>query len=147
MPVRVRKEAQIAARAAEQNSTHEHARLTRLGHDTTHSAMAIDSDARDRALLASMEKIRSVIRERSAADVVEAAVSTTAELSEQPSGGRAAVALVLRENAGDPEILLIRRAERKGDPWSGHMAFPGGREDARDESLLETALRETREEL
>lgn len=61
----------------------------------------------------------------------------------------AAVAAVLREPepGAEVEILLIRRAERDGDPWSGHMAFPGGRRDGRDGDLLETAVRETREEV
>jgi 8-oxo-dGTP pyrophosphatase MutT (NUDIX family) len=42
---------------------------------------------------------------------------------------------------------MIRRAEREGDPWSGHMAFPGGRKDRGDRNTLATALRETREEV
>jgi 8-oxo-dGTP pyrophosphatase MutT (NUDIX family) len=57
----------------------------------------------------------------------------------------AAVAVVL---AAEPEsVLLIRRAERTGDPWSGHMAFPGGRRDAPDEDLVATAMREAVEEV
>jgi 8-oxo-dGTP pyrophosphatase MutT (NUDIX family) len=57
----------------------------------------------------------------------------------------AAVAAVI---APDPEaILLIRRAERVGDPWSGHMALPGGRREPEDSDLLATAMRETREEV
>lgn len=48
--------------------------------------------------------------------------------------------------AGPPELLFIRRAEVAGDPWSGQMAFPGGRRDPHDPTLLETALRETAEE-
>jgi 8-oxo-dGTP pyrophosphatase MutT (NUDIX family) len=44
-------------------------------------------------------------------------------------------------------ILLIRRSERLGDPWSGHIALPGGRQDPLDPDLLETAIRETREEV
>lgn len=45
------------------------------------------------------------------------------------------------------ELLFIRRAEAPGDPWSGHMGLPGGRVEAGDPSPLETALRETREEV
>lgn len=44
------------------------------------------------------------------------------------------------------ELLLIKRARSERDPWSGHMALPGGRRDPDDESLLGTAIRETREE-
>jgi 8-oxo-dGTP pyrophosphatase MutT (NUDIX family) len=48
----------------------------------------------------------------------------------------------------DPDsILLIRRADRAGDPWSGHMALPGGRREPADQDLLSTAIRETHEEL
>ena len=60
---------------------------------------------------------------------------------------RAAVAAILRPVPGDTEVLLIRRAERKGDPWSGHMAFPGGHFEAIDADLRATALRETLEEV
>ena len=59
----------------------------------------------------------------------------------------AAVAAVLREGDAGLEVLLIRRAPREGDPWSGHMAFPGGRWEPRDLHLLDTARRETLEEL
>jgi 8-oxo-dGTP pyrophosphatase MutT (NUDIX family) len=44
-------------------------------------------------------------------------------------------------------ILLIRRAERPGDPWSGHMALPGGRREPADPDLVGTAVRETFEEV
>lgn len=58
---------------------------------------------------------------------------------------QAAVALVLR--AKEPlELLLIKRAASERDPWSGHMALPGGRRDESDAGLLVTARRETLEE-
>ena len=57
----------------------------------------------------------------------------------------AAVAVII---APDPDsILLIRRADRQGDPWSGHMALPGGRREPADQDLLATAIRETGEEV
>lgn len=62
---------------------------------------------------------------------------------------RAAVTLILRSSKagdGEPEGLFVRRAEVPGDPWSGHVALPGGRHDPEDADLLETARRETREE-
>lgn len=62
-----------------------------------------------------------------------------------PSLSEAAVLLTLRTT--DPlELLLIERAKKEGDPWSGHMALPGGRREAADAGLLSTALRETHEE-
>ncbi|MDF3071554.1 MAG: mutT/nudix family protein [Polyangiaceae bacterium] len=63
---------------------------------------------------------------------------------------RAAVALVLSpspEASGGLSLLLMRRSEREGDPWSGHMAFPGGHAHADDTDLLHTARRETLEEV
>lgn len=60
---------------------------------------------------------------------------------------RAAVALILRASDADAlELLLIQRAAYAGDPWSGHIALPGGREEPGDPSLVDTAIRETREE-
>lgn len=61
---------------------------------------------------------------------------------------RAAVAAMLRPTErGDAEVLLMKRVERASDPWSGQMAFPGGRFEPKDSDLLETAIRETREEV
>jgi 8-oxo-dGTP pyrophosphatase MutT (NUDIX family) len=60
---------------------------------------------------------------------------------------RAAVAIVRRHVGDGPvELLLIKRSEREDDPWSGHIALPGGRYDPTDATLQDTAIRETREE-
>jgi 8-oxo-dGTP pyrophosphatase MutT (NUDIX family) len=62
-----------------------------------------------------------------------------------PAYAEAAVAILL---VPDPEsILLIRRAERGDDPWSGQMGLPGGRRHATDPDLRHTAVRETHEEV
>jgi 8-oxo-dGTP pyrophosphatase MutT (NUDIX family) len=59
----------------------------------------------------------------------------------------AAVAAVFRAGAeGHPELLMIKRAEHETDPWSGHVALPGGRMEPRDRDLEQTAIRETWEE-
>ena len=60
---------------------------------------------------------------------------------------QAAVAAILRQGSAGVELLFILRAQKDGDPWSGHVAFPGGRRDPGDPSLLATAIRETREEV
>jgi 8-oxo-dGTP pyrophosphatase MutT (NUDIX family) len=65
----------------------------------------------------------------------------------KPAKMCASVALVLREVGPDLEALFIRRAEHDADPWSGHLAFPGGRLDATDANAREAAERETIEEL
>lgn len=70
--------------------------------------------------------------------------------SQHPMRGvsrKAAVAIMLSEQAGDTSVLMIRRAERKGDPWSGHMAFPGGMVDPTDDHSFAAAVRETEEEI
>ncbi|HEU4734744.1 MAG TPA: CoA pyrophosphatase [Kofleriaceae bacterium] len=64
----------------------------------------------------------------------------------QDSVRRAAVAVVIHEQPS-PRVLLMKRAERAGDPWSGHISLPGGGYHASDGDLRVTAIRETREEL
>jgi 8-oxo-dGTP pyrophosphatase MutT (NUDIX family) len=71
---------------------------------------------------------------------------------ESPDAGgdslrRAAVALVLRGNLSEAEMLIIKRSVSERDHWSGHLALPGGRVEAGDASLLATAVRETFEEV
>ncbi len=60
---------------------------------------------------------------------------------------QAAVTILLRENNRAAELLMIKRAEHPHDPWSGHLALPGGRADATDAHLIATAARETWEEV
>ena len=57
---------------------------------------------------------------------------------------RAAVSIVARPDGG---LLFIRRSDREGDPWSGHMAFPGGRMEPEDASTRVAAARESWEEV
>jgi 8-oxo-dGTP pyrophosphatase MutT (NUDIX family) len=64
-----------------------------------------------------------------------------------PAGRHAVVAAILRDSPAGVEVLLIRRAEHELDPWSGHMALPGGHGDPSDDSLVATAVREVSEEV
>ena len=64
----------------------------------------------------------------------------------KPNTRQAAVAIIMRETVSGPEMLFIKRADQEGDPWSGHMAFPGGHKDPVDNSLQHAAMRETEEE-
>ena len=82
-----------------------------------------------------MARLQSALAAHHAIEVNEAGVR------------RAAVSLIFRAGEeGRPELLFIKRAEYQGDPWSGQVAFPGGREEHGDASLSDTAIRETREE-
>ena len=60
---------------------------------------------------------------------------------------RAGVAVLLRPQEDDLHVLFIHRAQHPQDPWSGHMAFPGGRHEPDDPSLQITTQRETQEEV
>ena len=60
----------------------------------------------------------------------------------------AAVCVILRTNPNNESIetLMVKRSVSEYDPWSGHMAFPGGRADKNDAGLVETVKREVFEE-
>jgi 8-oxo-dGTP pyrophosphatase MutT (NUDIX family) len=87
---------------------------------------------------------------------LETRLMPLAELTIKPVIGperiaQAAVTLILRPHqdgaAHGSESLIIKRAEHPRDPWSGHLALPGGRADATDEDLRATAVREAWEEI
>jgi len=60
----------------------------------------------------------------------------------------AAVSLVFSTSNNSIQLLFIKRAKHPKDPWSGHIAFPGGGYESEDKnSLRNTAIRETKEEL
>lgn len=93
----------------------------------------------------SVDKLRTEPR---VARLVRELESRVAVEVHDPAARRAAVAVVFRFGENDePEILFIQRAIYEGDPWSGQIAFPGGREEEGDETLADTAIRETFEEL
>ena len=64
-----------------------------------------------------------------------------------PGQREAAVALVLQPKVSGLRALFILRAKKEGDPWSGQMALPGGHRETIDADLVETARRETHEEI
>ena len=68
------------------------------------------------------------------------------QVADAPEARPAAVALVLLEGPQGLELILIKRAERGDDPWSGQIALPGGRYEGGDRDLEATAVRETSEE-
>lgn len=63
------------------------------------------------------------------------------------AGSRSAAVVAIMRVLDEPELLFIKRAEAERDPWSGHIAFPGGRREPDDDTLAHTAIRETHEEL
>ena len=69
-------------------------------------------------------------------------------VSKEANLPRAAVAMIIKPEPvnNDLLILLIKRNNREGDPWSGHMALPGGRYAETDHNLLSTVTREVMEE-
>jgi 8-oxo-dGTP pyrophosphatase MutT (NUDIX family) len=79
---------------------------------------------------------------------IEARLAAYRRVEVEPgSYARAGVAIVLRDGPVGAAFVVIHRAHRSGDPWSGHMALPGGRQHPEDPDLVTTASRETHEEV
>ena len=74
---------------------------------------------------------------------VAAALKKHRPLVMESAERRAAVALLLRERGETLQILVIKRAEKANDPWSGHMALPGGGWEPGDKDVYDTPTRET----
>lgn len=71
----------------------------------------------------------------------------TRQLATQSSGNaQAAVAILVKPKKNDIEFFLVKRAEVDDDPWSGDMAFPGGKKNLQDQTVVDTAVREVLEE-
>lgn len=77
--------------------------------------------------------------------IIEKLSKALRETSEKQDAD-AAVALLLKPSNQDFRVLLVKRVENPIDPWSGQMAFPGGKRDTRDQNLKQTVVRETLEE-
>ena len=91
---------------------------------------------------------RSAVLARLAASLAARPGAVATVLPEEPEPRRAAVALVLHApaDAADASVLFVKRAEYPGDPWSGHVALPGGRAEPGDATPWDTAVRESWEE-
>jgi 8-oxo-dGTP pyrophosphatase MutT (NUDIX family) len=72
--------------------------------------------------------------------------SRTPRRLELEHSGRAAVLIPILEQGSEFAFLLTRRTH-KVQTHKGQISFPGGVQDTTDESLLQTALRETWEEI
>ena len=70
-----------------------------------------------------------------------------AEVIDARPEAHASVALILEPSATGHSIFFIERAHRDGDPWSGQIAFPGGRREPADADAQSVAMRETAEEV
>ena len=73
----------------------------------------------------------------------------TVPANSKDSFPKAAVAVILHPDnkSGELLVLFVKRKTREADPWSGHMAFPGGRYSETDQNLLGTVIREVLEEI
>ena len=77
-------------------------------------------------------------------DIIAARLPPVLQPPVEAGVSEAAVAAILRRG---PDLLFIRRAVHAGDPWSGQVAFPGGRKEPEDPDPIAVAVRETREEV
>ncbi len=82
-----------------------------------------------------IEELERILRERKGV-----------KISRESSFISASVMVILKDEKNEYSMLFIKRPEKGSDPFSGHMAFPGGKMKEEDESRLETAIRETLEE-
>jgi 8-oxo-dGTP pyrophosphatase MutT (NUDIX family) len=80
-------------------------------------------------------------------DIRQRLAGRTPRLLTDDSKTQAAVALVLHQGSDALRLLFIERSKREGDPWSGHIAFPGGKVEACDRDPRSAAERETLEEI
>ncbi|MDH5450335.1 MAG: CoA pyrophosphatase [Candidatus Bathyarchaeota archaeon] len=78
-------------------------------------------------------------------DIIEK-LSKALKLVSEEQDADAAVALMLKPMNQNFKVLFVKRIENPIDPWSGQMAFPGGKRDAMDKHLKQTVVRETLEE-
>ena len=92
-----------------------------------------------RGMIAEVQTLDSIRRSLAARECLE--------IPSQPGMREAAVAIILRPWTDGLQVLFIERAQKAGDPWSGHMAFPGGHRDPEDADLRAAAVRETAEEI
>ncbi len=60
---------------------------------------------------------------------------------------RAAILINIQEHNNELKVLMVKRASEPNDPWSGQIAYPGGRMERSDNDTLDTAIRETFEEV
>lgn len=79
------------------------------------------------------------------ADFVEKLSKVLRSITDEQKAN-AAVALLLKCENHDLKVLFVKRVENLADPWSGQMAFPGGKREQKDANLMETVVRETFEE-
>ncbi len=80
------------------------------------------------------EQIRRILAENPKKTVVDSSLT--------PAG----VTLLVYPKDGEYCILLNKRTDTVDD-HKGEISFPGGRRDPEDRTLLDTALRETHEEM